>query len=226
MKSSSVVLSSLLVQMKQTYSRNMYKFCLFVDPLISTVLLAEMYRNSEHQNFTAYIVLGAGLMSLWACICFSSAGDINRERYSNTLSLIFVSPSSFQSIMLGKIIGNTILSLLGIVLTVIYAFVLYRQPIIIENVPMFIVSFLIMLISFMVFSVFVAYIFVLSRRTEILMNCIDIPLTLICGFVFPIEHLPVWVQYIAKLNNPNKKRLWIKVRKLKHFKVDKCINCI
>ena len=89
MKNSSVVFSSLYVQIKQTYARNMYRFCLLVSPLMSTILLAEMYRNSEHDNFTAYIVLGAGLMSLWGCICFSSAGDINRERYSNTLSLIF-----------------------------------------------------------------------------------------------------------------------------------------
>lgn len=198
MKNSSVVFSSLYVQIKQTYARNMYRFCLLVSPLMSTILLAEMYRNSEHDNFTAYIVLGAGLMSLWGCICFSSAGDINRERYSNTLSLIFVSPSSFQAILFGKIVGNTILSLFSIVLTAVYSLVLYRQPIVIENIPMFLVSFLITIISFMTFSIFVAYILVLSRRTEILMNCLDIPLTLICGFVFPIEVLPVWSQYIAK----------------------------
>ncbi|MDD4111768.1 MAG: ABC transporter permease [Herbinix sp.] len=198
MKVRSVVISSLVVQIKQTYARNMYKFCLLVSPLMSTILLAEMYRNSEHDNFTSYIVLGAGLMSLWGCICFSSAGDINRERYSNTLSLIFISPSSFQAILFGKVIGNTILSLFSVLLTAVYSFVLYRQPIVIENMPMFLVSFLITIISFMVFSIFVAYILVLSRRTEILMNCIDVPLILVCGFVFPIEVLPMWTQYISK----------------------------
>ena len=39
-------------------------------------------------------------MSLWSCICFSSAGDINRERFSVTLALIFAAPAGFPAIMI------------------------------------------------------------------------------------------------------------------------------
>ncbi len=192
-----IIIDTMYVQMKQTFARNMYKFCLFVQPLATTVILAEMYKKSAAGNFTAYVILGAGLMSLWVCICFSSAGDINRERYSNTLSLLFVSPSDFRLILLGKIIGNTLLSLLSFALTVLYAVILYRYKITIPNIPLCLLAFSLTIFCFIVISIFIAYLLTLSRITELYMNCLDIPITLVCGFVFPIEYLPVPVQWIS-----------------------------
>lgn len=192
-----VIFDSMCVQMKQTFARNMYRFCMFIQPFTFTIILAEMYKNSSQNNFTAYVILGSGLMSLWGCICFSSAGDINRERYNQTLSLIFVSPSDFRYILLGKIIGNTILSVTSFVLTILYASIVYRMPVSIRNLPLFVLSFLLTVVCFIVISLFVAYLLTLSRRTQLFMNCIDIPLTLICGFAFPVELLPQWMQHIA-----------------------------
>lgn len=79
-----VIFSTMIVQMKQSFARPMFRFCLLANPMLNTILLYEMYKNSGEENFMAYVVLGAGLMGLWGCICFSSAGDINRERYSGT----------------------------------------------------------------------------------------------------------------------------------------------
>ncbi|MDR0898491.1 MAG: ABC transporter permease [Oscillospiraceae bacterium] len=198
----SVVLDSMRVQMKQTFARNMYRYCMLVSPLLTTIILAEMFKNASHADFLSYVILGSGLNSLWGCICFSSAGDINRERYSNTLSLVFVSPSDFRLILLGKIIGNTILSLGSFALTFVYAIILYRPVIAIANLPLFLFAFLMTILCFVVVSIFVAYLLTLSRRTTLFMNCLDIPLTLICGFVFPVELLPVPVQWIASALPP------------------------
>ena len=192
-----VMIDAMGVQMQQTFARNMFKFCLFVSPLASTVILAEMFKNSPQENFTAYVILGAGLMSLWGCVCFSSAGDINRERFTNTLSLLFVSPSDFRLVLLGKIVGNTLLSLFSFALTILYAVLLYRTRIVIESVALFILAFTLTIICFIVVSIFFAYLLTLSRRTGLYMNCIDIPLILICGFAFPVEYLPLPIQWLS-----------------------------
>ena len=84
---SSVLLSSMGLQCKQSFVRPMFRFCLLANPILNTVLLYEMYRGAGEENFFAYVALGAGLMAVWSAICFSSAGDINRERYSGTLAL-------------------------------------------------------------------------------------------------------------------------------------------
>lgn len=78
-----VIISTMFVQMKQSFARPMFRFCLIANPILNTILLYEMYRDSGETNYMAYAVLGAGLMGLWGCICFSSAGGVCDDRNSN-----------------------------------------------------------------------------------------------------------------------------------------------
>lgn len=200
--SRSVLLSTMLLQMKQSYARNMFRFCLIANPILNTILLYEMFRNSGQENFTSYVILGAGLMAVWGCICFSSAGDINRERGIGTLRIIFVAPARFPVIILGKILGNTILSLFSLVISMLTAMIIYRAPISLASPGYFFIALLALVGSFVVISSVLACLLTLSRRTTLYMNCIEIPFILLCGFSFPIEILPTWVQPISRLLSP------------------------
>jgi len=185
------------LQMKNSFIRPMFRFCLLANPVINTIFLYEMYRNSGQDNFITYVMLGAGLMGLWSCICFSSAGDINRERYSGTLPLIFATPTSFGLIILGKVMGNTLISILTMVISFVTAEILTGAPIGIGSPVYLAISLLMAVICFSVVSVCIAYLLTVSRKTELYMNLIEIPITLLCGFTFPVEILPAWVQYIS-----------------------------
>ena len=44
--SGSVLLSTMVLQMRQSFSRNMFRFCLIANPILNTILLYEMFRNS------------------------------------------------------------------------------------------------------------------------------------------------------------------------------------
>ncbi|MBQ9534508.1 MAG: ABC transporter permease [Clostridia bacterium] len=197
-----VLLATMRVQMKQSFARPMFRFCLIANPILNTVLLYEMYRGSGEESFMAYVVLGAGLMGLWSCICFSSAGDINRERYSGTLALIFVAPASFPTIILGKIIGNTLLSLLTLGISLVTAAVLFRTPLMLESPLYFLFALLAAVAAFVVISSVVACLLTLSRKTELYMNCIEIPIILLCGFVFPVSVLPAAVRAVSYALSP------------------------
>ncbi len=59
-----------------------------------------------------------------------------------------------------------------------------------------------MIICFGVVSVFLAYLLTLSRKTTLYMNLIEFPIALVCGFVFPVDILPNWVQKISYLLPP------------------------
>lgn len=198
-----VLFSTMLLQMKQSFARPMFRFCLIANPILNTILLYEMYRNSETQNFLAYVVLGAGLMGVWSCICFSSAGDINRERFSGTLALIFGAPAGFSIIILGKIIGNTILSMVSVGISLVTATILYRVPLYLESPLHFFVALLGTILTFVVVSSVIACLLTLSRKTTLYMNCIEIPIILVCGFVYPIETLPVWLRQISYILSPS-----------------------
>lgn len=197
-----IIISTMFLQMKQSFVRPMFRFCLLVNPVLNTILLYEMYQNSGEDNFMAYVILGSGLMGIWSCICFSSAGDINRERFSGTLSLIFAAPCSFPLIITGKIIGNTILSLLTLVISLITAKVLFRLPLSLKSPLYFILAFMTLVVTFIVISSVIAAILTLSRKTELYMNLIEIPFILLCGFVYPVDILPHGVQVVSYAFSP------------------------
>lgn len=198
----SVLLSTMMLQMKQSFVRPMFKFCLIANPILNTILLYEMFRNSGQENFASYVILGSGLMAIWGCICFSSAGDIERERHSGTLALIFAAPATFPAIILGKILGNTILSLVSLVLSMVTALVVYHAPMTLVSPGYFCIALVGMVASFVVISSVIACLLTLSRRTSLYMNCIEIPFILLCGMAFPVEILPTWLQPISRCLAP------------------------
>lgn len=202
MKQLRVIWDTLKLQMKNSFVRPMFRFCLIANPIASTILIYEMFKNSGQDNFTTYVILGAGLMGLWTCICFSSAGDINRERFSGTLSIIYTAPASFPTIIFGKILGNTILSLVTLLLSFLTSKLLYNASIQVESPGYVLLSLLAAIISFITISTVIAYLLTLSRKTQLYMNCIEIPIILVCGFVFPVEVLPNWVLPISYALSP------------------------
>lgn len=197
-----VLNTTMLLQMKKSLIRPMYRFCLFANPIVNTILLYEMFLNSGREDFGTYVFLGAGFMGLWACICFSSAGDINRERWEGTLSLIFVAPAGFHWIITGKILGNTLLSLLSMVISFLTAKILFGITISIPHPFLFVVAMLVVIITFSILSELLAYLFTLSRKTTLYMNCIEIPIIFVCGFVVPHDALPEWIQMVGQCLPP------------------------
>lgn len=187
-----VLVSSMLVQMKKSFARPMFRVCLLIEPIANTILLYYMFRHSGRSDFGTYVILGGGLTSLWEVILFSSAGDINRERYSGTLSLLFAMPTPFPAILLGKIMGNTVLSFITLILSYATARILFGLTLAVSSIGLLIAALVMAAISFVVISMFLAYALTLSRRTVLYMNCLNFPIFLLCGFAFPIDILPQW----------------------------------
>lgn len=197
-----IIFSTLKLQMKQSFARPMFRFCLICNPIVNTIFLYELFLQKGMDSFMEYVVLGAGLMGIWGCICFSSVGDINRERWSGTLPLIYVAPGGFGLIVFGKVLGNTLMSMLTFVLSYVTAGLISGHWMVISNIGYFCLSMFITISCFVVVSICFAYALMLSRKTELYMNLLEIPLVFICGFTFPIEILPTWVQNISNCLAP------------------------
>lgn len=192
-----IVCSTMLLQMKQSFARPMFRFCLICNPIVNTVFLYELFLQRGMDLFINYVVLGSGLMGIWGCICFSSVGDINRERYSGTLPFIYTAPGGFGVIIFGKVLGNTVMSLGTFLLSYITARIISGRTMEIDNWGYFCLSMLITIVCFVIVSIWFAYALMLSRKTELYMNLLEIPIVFLCGFTFPIEVLPEWVQNIS-----------------------------
>lgn len=185
------------VHMGLSMARPMFQFTIWVSPLFLATIAIFIYRTASPEEIFHYVILGSGFMALWSSIVFSSASDINRERYYGTLELIFVSPVPFSIILIGKIIGNTIWGFLSMIISFVYLVFIFRVEITIPNPLILAIATLFVLFALTIFSFFLSLAMTLSRQADALMNCIEYPIYLICGFMFPVSILPDWVQPIS-----------------------------
>ncbi|MCD2257441.1 ABC transporter permease [Lactobacillus sp. CC-MHH1034] len=193
---------NVLLQFKMSLSRPMYRFTLIVSPIVNTMLIFEMFRKSNVSDAANYIVFGSGLMGLWSSITFSSIGDISRERYIGTLSTVYVAPLNFNLTIFYRIIGNTILSSMAFLISIISAHLFFKISMPIYHKYYFIISFIMIIVSFSIISMPISYLMLISRKSSLYMNMIEYPIFILCGFAFPTNKLPALIRFISYVLTP------------------------
>lgn len=142
------------------------------------------------------------VITLWSTIAFSSAGDIDRERKMGTLKNLMSTPTNYRVVMFSKILGNTVLGCMPTLFLIAVAAIFFPKSFYIAYPALFVVSFIEMILSFMGISLVFAAIFTLSRETRIFMNCMEFPIYILCGFIIPVENLPIWIRWVSYILSP------------------------
>lgn len=197
-----VILSSAWVQMRQSIARPMFRFCVFINPIFSGFLLGMMYQNKNLEDFMLYAFVGSGMAIFWRSICFSSASDIDREKWMGTLPILFTSPIGFKIIILGKILGNTIWGIFSFSLNMLVVYVIFGFPIYLYSTSYFFAIAFLTVVSMVSISFLLCSLFTLSRKVRVLMNFIEFPMMILTGMLFPINILPDSLKYISYLISP------------------------
>ncbi len=196
------ILSSAKIQFFSSMGRNMFRFCVIVQPVLMGLLLGMMYINSSDIDFTTYALLGSGVSTFWTSICFSSASDIQRERWYGTLENIYIAPIGFTSVIFGKILGNSLAGMMSTFISFLTVSLVYRRPIVLAHPFYFVLSIIMLMLCFMIIGFFMASFFTLSRNSRILMNFLEYPIFILCGFLFPIQLLPIYLQWFSNILAP------------------------
>lgn len=202
MQSLNVLTASAMQQFRTSIGRPMFRFCVLAQPMIFGLLLGMMYLEKSDMDFTLYAVFGSGLSTFWSSICFSSASDIHRERWYGTLETIYAAPAGFKWIVLGKIIGNSIWGFLSICISFSMVTLVFQKQIVINNYLWLAIGLVFMTLSLVAIGYLFAALFTLSRNARVLMNFMEYPVYILCGILFPIEQLPVFLRYVSYVFSP------------------------
>lgn len=195
-------LSSAKLQMKMMLYTNLVQFIVLVQPILYGTLMYLMFKESGDENFVGYIVLGTGMMNLWSSIVFSAAGAIDRERRMGTLEILNAVPTSFQTIIFGKIIGSVLVGLLSSINGYIFIILISGRSFEIAHGGWFALILLITIISYVAISVMMAALFALSRQVRDLTNASEFPIFILSGMIFPIILLPTWTRPLSYILTP------------------------
>lgn len=189
--------SSLNSHLRLTLARPTFQIVIIVQPIVMATIAYMLYRRSSEENFVAFVILGAGIAGMWSSIAFSSAGDINRERFYGTLKSILGTPSPLIVVMLGKILANGLLSILSLVISFVFSFIVLQIPPHIPHPLAFALALVTFIVSTNLFALALSSIFLLSRSTTVLQNFLEYPIMIVAGTLFPLEILPRWLQLLG-----------------------------
>lgn len=197
-----LIKSTIILQMKQSFSRSMFRFTIIVSPIFTGLFLGFVYMERSTTDFINYAMIGNATMTMWLSIAFSSAGDIERERYMGALGQIFNSPNKFIHIMLAKVIGNTILGTFSMIGSFLFVGIVFKINIIIQYPLLFLLVFITSVISYMMIGLMLSGLLSISRQTRLVMNSMDYIIFLLTGSIFPITILPPFLRMFSFILTP------------------------
>ncbi len=144
-----------------------------------------------------YTVIGGGIMGMWSGLVFSSAVDITRDRRDGTLELIVGSPTSLGVVEAIRTFTNVLTGLFSLGLAFLAAMLVYRYSLAGVNLFHALFSLFLVLFALWCIGVFLANFLAWSRLGGNLVNFLETPVAVFCGFMYPVAILPAWMQAVS-----------------------------
>lgn len=140
---------------------------------------------------------------MWDSVLFTSGNSITQERWSGTLEPLIGMPTPLAWIVLGRNLAYVTQGLISMALSHSLASVFFGTPLTILHPPSFLISLVLMVLSFVCFGLVLATLFVINPDTQRWQNGLEFPVFILSGFLFPIALLPGWTTPFSYLLAPD-----------------------
>lgn len=191
--------STMYVHAYNTMMRPFYRIVLFIQPIVIATTVNMLYQKNPADDPTPFVLLGGGLAGIWSAMTFSTAGDVERERFQGVFGVLVGAPAPLSFLFTAKIVMNALLSLLALVITLAYSRFVLGVPLTFPHPLAFGLALVGFLFGASSFALFLANLFLLTRTAWIFQNVLESPLLILGGVVFPVTILPVWARYLSML---------------------------
>lgn len=180
---------------------NMFTLLLFIlQPAIFSIVGMILSRAAgQAVPDLVYTVIGGGIMGMWSGLLFTSTFDILRDRRDGLLELIVGSPTSLGKVEAIRTFANVIAGLLSMAVAFAVAMLIFKYPLQQANLTGILISILFVLVGLWSMGVFLANFLAWSRLSGTMVNFLEVPVAVVCGFMYPISILPEWMQSISMI---------------------------
>ncbi len=180
---------------------NQYTILLFfLQPLVFSAVSMILARAAGNQNpDLVYTVIGGGIMGMWSGLVFTSSYDITRDRLYGTLELIVGSPTSLGTVEAIRTFTNVMAGLVSLAAAFLAAVLIFKYSLAGANLPGALLSLLLILFGMWSMGLFLANFLVWSRLSDLMVDFVELPVAVLCGFMYPLRVLPDWMQTISMI---------------------------
>lgn len=172
---------------------------LFQPAIFSGVGMLLSRAAGNTQPDLVYTVIGGGIMGMWSGLVFTSTYDIRSDRRDGTLELIAASPTSLGIVEAIRTMTNVLAGLLSMLVAFTAAVLIFDYSLAGAHLAAAIISLLLILLGMWALGVFLANFLVWSRLSGSFVEFTEMPVAILCGFMYPIHILPAWMQAISAI---------------------------
>lgn len=144
-----------------------------------------------------YSVIGGGVMGMWSGLVFTSTFDIIGDRRYGVLELIVGSPTPLSTVEGIRTLTNVLAGLFSLALAFTAAMLLFGYRLTGANLWGAGISLLLLVFAMWCIGVFLANFLAWSRINRSFVDYVEMPIAFLCGFMYPIRVLPMWLQAIS-----------------------------
>ena len=196
-----VLCLSFEVQLRQNLTDGFVLFGILIQPLIVAFMALWMLKD-KGPDYSIFVVVGSGMTGLWTTLLFDGGNSITGERWNGTLEPLVGSPSSMRVIVFGKVLASVTQSLLSMIGCYSLVSLIMGYPLSISRPLFFLVSVILSIFAYVCFGMIIASLFILIRDIGRMINTLEFPVYILCGFLFPIALLPDWTTPLSYILSP------------------------
>jgi ABC-2 type transport system permease protein len=167
-------------------------------PLLTVAFLA-ILRHAGQNSIQSYAVIAPAVMALWFIGVLVCGEIIDNERAGGTLELLLASPASLATVVFGRIVTVSVLSLISIVETWLVAVLGFGVRISVAHPLLFAATMLAGAAATAGWAIMMAGTFVLARSARLFQNSISYPVFVLGGTLVPVAILPVWLRWLSRV---------------------------
>lgn len=196
-----VVWTVFYLYLKQIAVDGFVIFTVIVQPLVVALLAVYMLRETE--GFQAiYVVVGSAMTGLWSGTLFFSSFNIEFERWTGNLENIVGSPTHLATVIVGKTLANTTMSLSSMIFGYSLAALIFGYRLTIAHPFLFAGSLLLTVLALISFGLVIAPFMSANLGANVWANALEFPMYIVGGFLFPVLLLPAWTTPISYALSP------------------------
>ncbi len=201
MKQLRVIWTVFTMYLKQISVDGFVIFTVIVQPLIVALLALYMLRDTE--GFQAiYVIVGSAMTGLWSGTLFFSSFNIEFERWTGNLENIVGSPTHLATVIIGKTLANTTMSLSSMLMGYTLAALIFDFQLTIAHPFLFFISLLLTVLALISMGLVIAPLMSTNPGATVWANALEFPMFIVGGFLFPVILLPAWTTPISYVLAP------------------------
>jgi len=196
-----IMLLAFEIEMRQNLTDGFVVFGILIQPLIVAFMALWMLKG-KGPDYAIFVVVGSGMTGLWTTLLFNGGNSITGERWNGTLEPLVASPASLRIVVFGKVLANVAQSLGSMIGSYLLISLILGYPLTLERPVLFVISLFFTVAALVSFGLILASFFILIPDFARMVNTLEFPIYILCGFLFPIALLPGWTTPISYLLSP------------------------